>query len=170
MAARTAEARDRLKKDLTRRHWEKRYLALVRGEFVGEELITVPLAHAPGDRKKMCIVSAQGPPPRGRVYRGETRVRPRRHWPQGTLVEVDLVTGVTHQIRVHLAGRGHPIIGDRLYGPADKPCPALPAGRHFLHAFHIALPHPVTREILVCTSPLPGDLQRVLDSWGPPLD
>jgi 23S rRNA pseudouridine1911/1915/1917 synthase len=168
VAARNAEARDRLKKDLALRRWEKRYLALVRGEFVGEEMITAPLAHASGDRKKMFIVSAQGPPPRGRVYRAATRVRSRRHWPQGTLVEVDLITGVTHQIRVHLAGRGHPIIGDRLYGPADDP--ALPAGRHFLHAFHIALPHPVTREILVCTSPLPADLQRVLDSWGPPLD
>jgi 23S rRNA pseudouridine1911/1915/1917 synthase len=169
VAARNVAARDRLKKDLARRRWGKKYLALVRGEFVGEELISVPLAHAPGDLKRMVIVSAQGPPPRGRVYRAESRVRPRRHWPQGTLVEVDLITGVTHQIRVHLAGRGHPIIGDRLYGPEDDPDPALPAGRHFLHAFHISLPHPVTREVLVCTSPLPADLQRLLDSWGPPL-
>jgi 23S rRNA pseudouridine1911/1915/1917 synthase len=167
VAARNAEVRDRLKKDLALRRWEKRYLALVRGAFVGEHRITVPLAHDPGDRKKMFIVAAQGPPPRGRVYRTETWVHPRRHWPEGTLVEVDLITGVTHQIRVHLAGRGHPIRGDRLYGPADDA--ALPAGRHFLHAFHIALPHPVTRERLVFNSTLPADLQQVLEALGPPL-
>ncbi len=169
VAARNADARDRLKKDLALRRWEKRYLALVRGDFVGEEMITAPLAHASGDRKKMFIVAAQGPPPRGRVYRAATRVRSRRHWTQGTLVEVELITGVTHQIRVHLAGRGHPIIGDRLYGSAEGPGPALPAGRHFLHAFHIALPHPVTRERLVFTSTLPADLQQVLEALGPPL-
>jgi 23S rRNA pseudouridine1911/1915/1917 synthase len=169
VAARNVEARARLQQDLARRRWEKKYLALVRGAFVGEENITVSLAHHPGDRKKMTVVAARSPRPRGRVYRAETRIRSRRQWAGVSLIEAELITGVTHQIRVHLAGGGHPVIGDRLYGPADDPFPGLPEGRHFLHAWSIALPHPLSRERLVCTSPLPADLQQVLEALGPPL-
>ncbi|MCU0578086.1 MAG: RluA family pseudouridine synthase, partial [Desulfobacterota bacterium] len=141
VAARNAEARARLQQDLARRRWEKKYLALVRGVVLGEEIITVPLAHHPGDRKKMTGLSDPDPRHRGRVYRAETRIRSRRQWPGVSLIEAELITGVTHQIRVHLAGRGHPVIGDRLYGPADDLFPGLPEGRHFLHAWSIALPH-----------------------------
>lgn len=169
VAARNPEAWARLTHDLARRLWEKKYLALVQGVLLGEEIITVPLAHHPGDRKKMIGVSDRGTRPRGRVYRAETRIRSRRQWPGVSLIEAELITGVTHQIRVHLAGCGHPVMGDRLYGPADDPFPGLPEGRHFLHAWSIALPHPLRREKLVCTSSLPADLQRVLDSLGPPL-
>jgi 23S rRNA pseudouridine1911/1915/1917 synthase len=168
VAARTPESHARLKQDLARRRWEKRYLALVRGEILAEEIITAPLAHDSGDRKRMVIVSAEDPREqrRGRIYRAETRVRPREHYPSATLVEVQLVTGVTHQIRVHLAGRGHPVVGDYSYGPADSPCFELPGGRYFLHAFQLVLPHPVTRDKLICTSPLPEDLREVLVQAG----
>ncbi|MBI5583284.1 MAG: RluA family pseudouridine synthase [Deltaproteobacteria bacterium] len=170
LVARQAEARERLKKDLARRRWTKKYLALVRGRLEREETITAPLAHHPGDRKKMMTVSADSPPPRGRVYRAETRVRPRQHWPEATLVEVDLVTGVMHQIRVHLAGRGYPVIGDRLYGPENDAVSPLATGRHFLHAHFISFDQPLTGERLSCSSPLPDDLQEALASLGPALD
>jgi 23S rRNA pseudouridine1911/1915/1917 synthase len=170
IVARHPAARERLKKDLARRRWAKKYLALIRGSIEREEIITFPLAHHPGDPKKMMTVSAEGPPPRGRVYRAETRVRPRRRWPGTTLVEVDLITGVMHQIRVHLAGRGHPVIGDRLYGPESDPLSRLAEGRHFLHAGFIAFNQPLSGKRISCSSPLPADLQEALAALDEDLD
>ncbi len=78
------------------------------------------------------------------------------------LLEVDLETGRTHQIRVHLAAIGLPVVGDRTYGVP------LADGRMFLHAWKISLAHPVTGEHLDFTAPLPPDLADRLENLGAP--
>ena len=76
-----------------------------------------------------------------------------------TLVDVQLLTGRTHQIRVHFSWLGFPLVGDVVYGPARSP---LAAPRQFLHARSLTLMHPVTEERMMFTAPLPEDLAAVL--------
>jgi 23S rRNA pseudouridine1911/1915/1917 synthase len=77
------------------------------------------------------------------------------------LLEVRLETGRTHQIRVHLAERGHPIVGDSQYGSPKKTDP--PIGRQALHAYRLRFSHPITGERLSFEAPLPEDMQGALD-------
>jgi 23S rRNA pseudouridine1911/1915/1917 synthase len=79
---------------------------------------------------------------------------------------VRLETGRTHQIRVHLASIGHPVVGDRVYG---RPGPdGIDPHRVWLHAAHLAFEHPITGEKVTIDSPLPATLQASLDGLGPP--
>jgi 23S rRNA pseudouridine1911/1915/1917 synthase len=78
-----------------------------------------------------------------------------------TLLRCQLETGRTHQIRVHLAAIGHPVVGDARYGGKHAPLADVP--RFFLHAEHLAFDHPVTGERLAFDSPLPSDLRAVLE-------
>jgi 23S rRNA-/tRNA-specific pseudouridylate synthase len=71
----------------------------------------------------------------------------------GALVRCELVTGRTHQIRVHLSARGWPIVGDQVYGAADERI-----GRQALHAWRVSMPHPMTRATMVFEAPLPADV------------
>jgi 23S rRNA pseudouridine1911/1915/1917 synthase len=86
-----------------------------------------------------------------------TAYRVREHLGGLTLVDVAPTPGRTHQIRVHLAAIGHPVVGDAVYG---KPTPLV--GRQFLHAYRLAFRHPVDGRPLAFESPLPPDLQRAL--------
>jgi 23S rRNA-/tRNA-specific pseudouridylate synthase len=79
------------------------------------------------------------------------------------LLDCELETGRTHQIRVHLASIGHPVVGDRDYGGVRE---ALSVPRMFLHAEHLAFDHPVTGRPLSFDAPLPPDLAAVLASLG----
>jgi 23S rRNA pseudouridine1911/1915/1917 synthase len=127
---------------------EKTYLALVAGPLVEAGVIEVPLAHA-GDHVRPDFAQ-------GRPARTEFTVRAR----QGAyaLVEVQLVTGVLHQVRAHLAAVGAPIVGDALYdGPAE---PGL--DRFFLHAAALRVTHPTSGQRLTVRSPLPPALAEVL--------
>ena len=122
-------------------------------------LIDAPLGRADRDPTRI-RVQAGGRPARTR-YQVEGRYdRPA----PTTLLRCQLETGRTHQIRVHLASIGHPVVGDDRYGGAG---PAgwqpLPPGRPFLHAATLAFDHPVTGERLSFSSPLPADLQAVLE-------
>jgi 23S rRNA pseudouridine1911/1915/1917 synthase len=76
-----------------------------------------------------------------------------------TLLELSLQSGRTHQVRVHMAAIGHPVVGDARYGKPDK---RLGSGRFFLHAFKLAFDHPVTGLRSQYTAPLPDDLQDYL--------
>ena len=80
-----------------------------------------------------------------------------------SLLDVKLDTGRTHQIRVHLAAIGHPVVGDPLYGRGGA---ELGLDRQFLHAAELAFPHPVSGEELRFASPLPKDLQAALERAG----
>jgi 23S rRNA-/tRNA-specific pseudouridylate synthase len=114
-------------------------------------------------------------PPTGRPARTRFEVRERLH--EATLLELVLETGRKHQIRVHAAHAGHPLITDRVHGalrdptcyedadPADfeAQLAALPIQRHALHAFHLRFEHPVTDVLLEVEAPLPSDLVLALE-------
>jgi 23S rRNA pseudouridine1911/1915/1917 synthase len=111
--------------------------------------VTLALARDPADRRRV-VPSPDGAP-------SETRYEVLASAAGASLVRCELVTGRTHQIRVHLSARGWPIAGDRLYG-GD----ATDIGRQALHAWRLALPHPVTGVPLSVEAPLPDDMAAVL--------
>jgi 23S rRNA pseudouridine1911/1915/1917 synthase len=137
----------------------KRYLALVEGQMpVSEGVVEAPIGRDPRNRQRMALVSAASG---GREARTRFRVL---HMARGrSLLELQLETGRTHQIRVHLAAVQHPVVGDPVYG---RPQPPLPP-RQFLHAAYLAFAHPVTGEELAFDAPLPADLADFLQTWDP---
>ena len=141
-----AGAHAALQRDAAAGRIRKEYLAIVQGTPRPDSgVIRDPLGRDPDDRRRV-IVMPDGAP-------SETRYEVERPLPGDlSLVRCELVTGRTHQIRVHLSARGWPILGDRLYGGrTDR------MSRQALHAWRISLPHPVTREPLVVEAPLPAD-------------
>jgi 23S rRNA pseudouridine1911/1915/1917 synthase len=151
--ARTAESFATLRRALAARTIEKRYLAIVAGT-AEDTRIDTPLAHDTRDRRRM--IAAR---PNDRSWPAETEIRVLTAGRTRSLVAVTMRTGVTHQIRVHLAQAGHPVINDLLYdGPRAE---ELPEGRHALHASGITLTHPADGTVLTVESPLPADLKTL---------
>jgi 23S rRNA pseudouridine1911/1915/1917 synthase len=129
----------------------KEYLAVVRGTpDPARGSIELPLARSPEDRR-LVIVTAAG-------QHSQTDYEVLSTVDGYSLVRCELVTGRTHQIRVHLAARGWPVAGDPTYGEAH---PALT--RQALHAWRVTLPHPLTRELLQLEAPVPHDLRGLMD-------
>jgi 23S rRNA pseudouridine1911/1915/1917 synthase len=135
----------------------KRYLALVEGAMpTVEGVIDAPIGRDPRQRLRMGLLSvASG----GREAR--TRFRTLEEHGGRSLLEVQLETGRTHQIRVHLAAVHHPVVGDPVYGRAQRPLPQ----RQFLHATHLEFRHPATGGWLTFDAPLPDDLAMFLAEW-----
>jgi 23S rRNA pseudouridine1911/1915/1917 synthase len=134
----------------------KTYLALVEGvPQAAHGVIDAPIGRDPQHRQRMAIVTA--PSRHGREARTEYRIVER--FPQNALIEAEPVTGRTHQIRIHLAFIGHPLVGDRVYGFRKQ---RLPVPRQFLHATRIAFTLPSSGQPVEFTSPLPDDLAAVL--------
>jgi 23S rRNA pseudouridine1911/1915/1917 synthase len=102
----------------------------------------------------------------GRMRRWKALTQFRTHIrAQGfSLIEVQIRTGVTHQIRAHLQAIGHPLVGDSLYGGGQSDPFGL--GRQFLHASYLGFLHPKSAEAVAFESPLPRELRRVLDQLG----
>ena len=133
-----------LSRQLSERQMEKHYRALVYGkmkDMTGE--IEKPIGRSKNDRKKMAV------DPDGRWAKTEWRVL--REDNGRTLLDVHIITGRTHQIRVHMASIGHPVLGDTLYGHRHMP----PAERLMLHAYSLAFTHPATGERMRFTAPCP---------------
>ncbi len=154
-----------------RREVRKAYFALVRGLPTGESgLIDLPIGpREHGDTKLQMEVREDGQASR-------TRWRVLERLPGHAWMELEPLTGRTHQLRVHLAALGHPIVADHLYGDLrplrrSTAVPSVPEtddaillDRLALHAHRLEVPHPVTRLPLVLTSPLPQDLVRALSA------
>jgi len=144
------------------REVEKEYVALCWGEVMAGRRIDEPIGRDPDNRKKM---SARARRARSAV----TRIAAAEHFGRLlTLARVAIHTGRTHQIRVHLSAIGHPIVGDALYGGVHRRVPGdLRAVTHlnrpFLHAARLVLTHPSEGRRMEFVSPLPDDLQHVLD-------
>jgi 23S rRNA pseudouridine1911/1915/1917 synthase len=134
----------------------RRYAVMCWGHL-GEDTVTVdrPIARDPRDRKHMTVL------PTGKQAK-TAFVRVARYDP-GDLLRAHLYTGRTHQIRVHLASIGHPVIGDDTYGGGGgRRLVSLPPKRHFLHAAWLIFNHPVTGAQIDIRSPLPEDLRTAL--------
>ncbi len=155
-----------LKKDLGAKKWTKTYQALVEGTFPEPATISLPLAHDPTDDRKMKGILKKNDRRRGRIFQAITRVHPIKIFKRHTLVEIQLITGVTHQIRAHLSFHGHPVVGDALYGAKSGQELGLPLNRFFLHASALSLPHPITGKQITFSAELPQDLNRVLTLVG----
>ncbi len=150
MVAKNHQAHLSLSAQIKDREVTKGYLALATGDFpLTKGEIDAPIGRDPRNRKRMAVV------PGGRESRTNYRVL--ESWNGYTLLQLYLESGRTHQIRVHLAYLGHPLLGDRLYG---KPYPAL--DRQFLHANHLGFRHPASGENVEFHSPPPKDLEDVL--------
>jgi 23S rRNA pseudouridine1911/1915/1917 synthase len=160
MVARTDAAQHSLMAQLKARRVKKTYLALVHGEVaaaVGR--IEAPIGRDPRHRTRMAVTAG------GRESTTGYRVRERfAGW---TLLELDLVTGRTHQIRVHLDAIGHPIAGDPLYGTGtSRRGPDVQGDglrRLFLHSWRLELTSPSSGELIRAEAPLPDELEGVLD-------
>jgi 23S rRNA pseudouridine1911/1915/1917 synthase len=143
------------------RQVEKEYFALVWGVVAAGRRIDEPIGRDPANRKKMSARARRSREAVTRIVRAEQiRVL--------TLLQVAIHTGRTHQIRVHLSAIGHPIVGDPLYGGIHRRVPGdLRAvgrlERPFLHAARLVFKHPDDQRRMEFTSPLPADLQHVLD-------
>lgn len=156
LVAKTDRAHRVLGAELQARRIVRRYAALAWGHL-NEDRLTVekPIARDPRDRKRMAIVS------KGRPARTDfTRLA---RFDSADLLRAHLYTGRTHQIRVHLASIGHPVVGDDTYGGGGgRRLMQLPPRRHFLHAAWLQFRHPVTGKEIDIRSPLPEDLRRAL--------
>lgn len=144
------------------REVEKRYTGLVWGVVQAGRRIDLPIGRDPNHRKKMSARARRARTAVTRVVRAE-------HLRGVSLVEVAIATGRTHQIRVHLSAIGHPIVGDATYGGVRRRLPGhLKAvgrlERPFLHAARLTFTHPADGRRLTFESPLPDDLQAVLDA------
>jgi 23S rRNA pseudouridine1911/1915/1917 synthase len=143
---------------------KKTYLALVEGSPAAADIeIDAPIGRDPRDRKKMAVIPT-GSSSRSRAAFTNVSVLSRHHDEEGqiyTLASCRPVTGRTHQIRIHLAFAGYPIVGDHVYGRRRQ---RLLTERHFLHASELELQRPADQSELSVQSPLPEELQNVLDS------
>jgi 23S rRNA pseudouridine1911/1915/1917 synthase len=160
VVARTEVARARLVRDLAARRVEREYLALVAGLPEADAgMVDAPVGRSTREPTRMAV-SAKGKEAR-------TRYAVEQRWPrQGVaLVRCRLETGRTHQIRVHLAAIGHPVVADETYATGKRP--SVTAPRLFLHATRLAFDHPVDEgERVDCESPLPDDLAQVVADLG----
>jgi len=152
VVAKTPTAQTELVRQLQARTVRREYLALVHGLVTRGGRIDAPLGRHPVRRTSMAVVAAGKP--------AITHYEVRERFAACTLLACRLETGRTHQIRVHLATLQHPLVGDRTYGRRHT----LGFPRQALHAWRLALVHPVTRGPMQWESPLPGDLAALLAS------
>lgn len=151
IVAKTAESKEGLSKQLADRTMRKRYVALVTGvPAQAAGVIDAPMTRHHADRTRMAVR------PDGKEAR--TRYEVTRSFAEYALLDVWIETGRTHQIRVHLAALGHPVVGDATYGEAEGKL-----GRQFLHAAELGFTHPVTGQAVKVTDELPNELETYLE-------
>ncbi len=152
VVAKSAEAHRRLVAMMRKRAVDRRYLALVHGGFAADAgTIEAPVGRDPVRRTSMAIGGLA-------AREATTHFTVLERLDDLTLIEARLETGRTHQIRVHFAAIGHPVVGDPVYTRRDT----LTVGRQFLHSYQLAFSHPFTGVDLRFDAPLPEDLDRVL--------
>jgi 23S rRNA pseudouridine1911/1915/1917 synthase len=167
VVAKTVEAQTDLVRQLAAHRVVREYLAVARGDVAQPSVVDAPIGRHPTQRTTMAVV-ARGKPAR-------THISVVERFGIATLVRCTLETGRTHQIRVHLAAIGHPLVGDPAYGGrhAERTVRSerkqhqamLPAfGRQALHATRLSLTHPRTRQTMTWQSPPPADFATLVDA------
>ena len=160
LVARSRASMDALVRMIAQRSVKRQYLALAHRPWTGPSPREVHLAigRDPTNRLRMAVVDSQ----RSGAKDARTTVELLANTQAGCLVRCSLHTGRTHQIRVHMAAIGHPLVSDAVYGGAA----GLGLKRQALHAFRLALPHPVLGQMLEFVAPLPPDMVAALAQWG----
>lgn len=154
VVAKTLSAQTALVRALQARTVKRAYWALALGRFAQPEgEIEAPIGRHPTQRTRMAVTPAGKP--------AETAFKLLRQFHDCAWIECHLRSGRTHQIRVHMAHLGHPLLGDPVYG-ARKAGP-VPFARQALHAFHLGFQHPVSGAALAWSAPMPADMQTLLD-------
>jgi 23S rRNA pseudouridine1911/1915/1917 synthase len=156
VVAKTDRAHRLLSAAIAARRVVRRYAVMSWGHLTTDTLtVDKPIARDPRDRKRMAIVNIGRP--------AKTDFIRLARFDAGDLLRAHLHSGRTHQIRVHLASIGHPVMGDDVYGGGGgRRVAGLPPKRHFLHAAWLAFKHPVTGDQLDLRSPLPADLEHAM--------
>jgi 23S rRNA pseudouridine1911/1915/1917 synthase len=157
VVAKTLEAQTDLVRQLQARTVKRQYLALAAGNIKRDSGVDAPIGRHPVNRVKMAIVPEnRGGKPALTWYR---RLELFAHC---TLLECSLETGRTHQIRVHMASIGHPLVGDPVYGKHDPRLPAF--DRQALHATRLGLVHPLSGRLMQWEVGMPADMRDLLDN------
>ena len=161
VVAKNDAAHQELARQFHDREVEKEYVALVWGLVQQGRRIDAPIGRDPSDRQKMSTRAR-------RARSAVTRVTKAEHLKGVSLLHVAIATGRTHQIRVHLSAIGHPIVGDPTYGGVHRRVAndlraVQRLARPFLHAARLVFTHPTEGGTMEFTSPLPNDLQSVID-------
>lgn len=154
MVAALSKVGEQLEDQFRRHEVDRQYLALVEGQVEKEEqTIRFPLEKGDfeGGRKVKIV-------PEGKGMKALTHCRVKERYPNATLLTVRVDTGRTHQVRIHMAEIGHPLIGDKIYGAGTFPFP-----RHALHALILGFNHPRTKRRMRFESKLAADLEQLVD-------
>ena len=160
VVARTRAAMDALVRMIAAREVSRKYLALAHRPWMGaaHRHVEAPIGRDPRNRLRMAVVNLDQNPGKS----ASTGLELLQKCEHGCWVRATLQTGRTHQIRVHMASIGHPLVADELYGGA----PAAGLVRQALHADQLGFSHPITGEPLAFQAPLPDDLNQALQAWG----
>ena len=155
VVAKTLAAQTALVRQLQDHSVTRKYIAVVHGFVQNLGSVDAPVGRHKTQRTRMAVVPGGKP--------AITHYEPVAHYVQATQVRCQLETGRTHQIRVHMASIGHPIIGDPVYGTIRKTSSKIPAfSRQALHAQTLALTHPATRRRRSWSTPLPADMKKLI--------
>lgn len=161
--ARTDDAYYSLNDQFREREVEKHYIALLYGVLKNNKgEISIPIGRSFSDRKKMSVKSKNR-------KEAITEYEVLRRFRTATLARIRIITGRTHQIRVHFASQGHPVLGDRTYGGKASLKTGrgiIRFGRQMLHAGSIKIKHPATGEPLLLEAPLPDDIEKAIEELG----
>lgn len=165
VVAKTDVAHEGLARQFATHSIERRYVAAVNGiPSLAEGSIDAPLARSSHDRKKIAVVGE------GRGKRAVTHWKRLAIGKDAARIECRLETGRTHQVRVHMASLGHPLVGDPVYGRSNRTvaaiCKNLNFKRQALHAAMLGFVHPVTKHRLSFDSPVPKDMQELFKTLG----
>ena len=158
--ARTRSVMDALVHLIAQREVSRKYVALVHRPWVGPNALEIEeaIGRDPRNRLRMAVVNLE-------LQNGKTaktRFELIQNSEKGCWLRCTLFTGRTHQIRVHAAHMGHPLVADDVYGGSS----AAGMSRQALHAYRLAFNHPVTGESMVFSAPLPADMKLALENWG----
>ncbi|MBW1740892.1 MAG: RluA family pseudouridine synthase [Deltaproteobacteria bacterium] len=167
VVAKNEMAHEDLSQQFKKRQVRKQYLSLVYGEMKASAgVINLPIGRHPTNRKKMSTKSCRSRP-------AETQWKIKEAFSGVTLLEIHLKTGRTHQVRVHCAAIGHPVVGDATYGGKKRWKDLVPGPmqnifkairRQMLHAWELTFMHPRTKKWMSFKSPVPEDMASVLES------
>lgn len=162
VAAKTDRAHEGLARQFKAHSIDRRYRAIASGVVrAASTTVDAPLARSPANRKKIAICTP------GHGKHAITHMRKLRELRDATLIECRLETGRTHQVRVHMASIGHPLVGDPLYGSMRSSHRGLLATlgfrRQALHAAHLGFIHPITSNALAFDSEIPADMQELFN-------